>query len=141
MSLLFQPAESKVASFVEQVAAAHGARGGLRFRGAGMPALRNDGALAQRTRVALARALGDAAVVDVEAQMGSEDFALYAALAPVCFLKLGVRNEARGITAMLHSERFDLDEAAIGVGVRALAATIWDELLFDAGSEVTRASQ
>jgi amidohydrolase len=126
--------KSKVASFVEQVAAAHGARGSLRFRGAGIPALRNDAALAQRTRVALVRALGDAAVVDVEAQMGSEDFALYAARAPVCFLKLGVRNEARGITAMLHSERFDLDEAAIGVGVRALAAATWDELLVGAGS-------
>jgi amidohydrolase len=120
--------KGRLVRLVEGVAAAHGARGSVRFRGAGVPALRNEPALAGRMRQSLVRALGRDAVVDIEPQMGSEDFALYAARVPVCFVRLGVRNESRGITAMVHTERFDVDEAAIVVGVRALAAAVLDEL-------------
>jgi len=121
----------RLVRLVEGTATAHGARGSVRFRDPGLPLLRNDAALAWRTHASLVRVLGGAAVADMAAQMGSEDFAFYAERVPACFLKLGVRNEARGITAMVHTERFDADEAAISVGVRALTAAIWDELLFD----------
>jgi len=121
----------RLVRLVEGTATAHGARGSVRFRDPGLPLLRNDAALAWRTHASLVRVLGGAAVADMAAQMGSEDFAFYAERVPACFLKLGVRNEVRGITAMVHTERFDADEAAISVGVRALTAAIWDELLFD----------
>lgn len=41
---------------------------------------------------------------------------------------LGVRNEAKGITAMIHTEDFDLDEAVLPLGVRGLAEALWDQL-------------
>jgi amidohydrolase len=58
--------------------------------------------------------------------MAAEDFAHFARKVPGLYIKMGVRNEKRGITAMLHTAEFDLDEAVLPLGVRALANVIWD---------------
>ena len=47
---------------------------------------------------------------------------------PSAYFKLGVRNESKGITAMIHTEDFDLDEAVLPLGVRGMAEMIWDHL-------------
>jgi amidohydrolase len=47
---------------------------------------------------------------------------------PAAYFKLGVRNEARGITAMIHTEDFDLDEGVLPLGVRAFCEVLWDHL-------------
>ncbi|CAA6798721.1 MAG: N-acetyl-L,L-diaminopimelate deacetylase (EC [uncultured Aureispira sp.] len=49
--------------------------------------------------------------------MAGEDFGYYSQKIPACFIFLGCRNEAKGITAMLHSPHFDLDEACIETGI------------------------
>jgi len=49
--------------------------------------------------------------------MAGEDFGFYSQKIPACFIFLGCRNEAKGITAMLHSPYFDLDEACIETGI------------------------
>jgi len=49
--------------------------------------------------------------------MAGEDFGYYSQKIPACFIFLGCRNEAKGITAMLHSPYFDLDEACIKTGI------------------------
>ena len=49
--------------------------------------------------------------------MAGEDFGYYSQKIPACFIFLGCRNEAKGITAMLHSPYFDLDEACIETGL------------------------
>lgn len=41
-------------------------------------------------------------------------------------LKLGVRNEARGINAAIHTAEFDIDEAVLPLAVRAMATLVWD---------------
>ena len=67
-------------------------------------------------------------------QMGAEDFAAFSRRVPGCYLFLGVRNEARGITHMIHTPRFDVDERCLELGtlamVEALLATgaRWGEL-------------
>jgi len=43
-------------------------------------------------------------------------------------VKMGVRNEARRITAMIHTEDFDVDERVLPLGVRAMATMVWDRL-------------
>ena len=63
---------------------------------------------------------GIAEVVPFRPQMGAEDFASVSTRVPGCDLFLGVRNEARGITHMIHTPGFDVDESAIGIGVRAM---------------------
>jgi amidohydrolase len=60
--------------------------------------------------------------------MGSEDFAAFAERVPAFYLRVGVRNEARGITAMTHTPEFDLDEAALPVAAHALARIVLDLL-------------
>lgn len=49
--------------------------------------------------------------------MAGEDFGFYSQKIPACFIFLGCRNEAKEITAMLHSPYFDLDEACIETGI------------------------
>ena len=65
---------------------------------------------------------------EVAPQMGAEDFAQFAERVPGLYVKMGARNEARGITAMIHTEDFDIDEAVLPLGVRAMATLLWDYL-------------
>jgi amidohydrolase len=111
---------------VAGIAAAHGTTATLAWIGASNPALMNDAALTRASLPALRRACGPDRVVEVPPQMAAEDFAHLARRVPGFYLKLGVRNEKRGITAMLHTAEFDLDEAVLPLGVRALANVVWD---------------
>lgn len=52
-----------------------------------------------------------------EPSMAGEDFGYYSQKIPACFIFLGCRNEAKKITAMLHSPYFDLDEACLSIGI------------------------
>ena len=117
----------RVARTVAGVASAHGTTAELKF-GAGHPATLNDGALVRALVPALERALGRERVVAVRPEMGAEDFAEYATRMPGLYLRLGTRNEARGITAMVHTAEFDIDEDALPIGVRALATLAWEAL-------------
>jgi amidohydrolase len=113
---------------IRGITAAHGTTAELRFVGPGHPPTVNDPTLALTIVPALERALGRAQVVRVRPEMGAEDFADYAARIPGLYVRLGVRNEARGITAMVHTPEFDLDESALVIGVRALATMAWQAL-------------
>ena len=61
-------------------------------------------------------------------QMGAEDFSLYQQRIPGLFFFLGVANPQKNVTAMIHTEYFDMDEDALPLGVRALASTTLDYL-------------
>ena len=113
---------------VRGIADAHGTTAQLRFVGEGNPVLMNDAALVRASLPALRRVFGDPGVVEWAPQMGGEDFAHFARRVPAAYFKVGVRNEAKGITAMIHTEDFDLDEAVLPLGVRGLAEAIWDYL-------------
>jgi len=118
--------KERMARTVRGVAEANGTTATLRFVGDGNPVTLNDAALARASVPSLVRACGAGDVLEVAPQMGAEDFAHYARKVPGFYVKLGVRNGERGITAMIHTEDFDLDEAALPFGVRALATVLWD---------------
>ena len=80
--------------------------------------------LVQRAVPLLEEILGKENVVLQKPQMGAEDFACFADRVPGLYLWLGVRNENKGITEMLHTPRFDVDEACISVGVEALSQMV-----------------
>jgi len=65
---------------------------------------------------------------DMEPNLGAEDFACYLERVPGLFMFLGGGNPERGITAMNHSDRFDMDEAVLPVGVKALLTLASDFL-------------
>jgi len=111
---------------VRGIGEANGQPAVLRFVGEGNPVTLNDPALTRAALPALRRVFGDPGVIEVVPQMGAEDFAHFAKRIPAAYFKLGVRNEARGITAMIHTEDFDIDEAVLPLGVRGLAEVIWD---------------
>ncbi len=113
---------------VAGVAAAHGTQASLNFRGAGNPATLNNEALTRASIASLVRVYGPERTLEVKPQMGAEDFSAFANRVPGLYIKVGVRNQARGITANIHTEDFDLDEAALPLGARALSTLAWDFL-------------
>ena len=52
--------------------------------------------------------------------MGVDDFAYYANEIPGLYIKIGCRNESKGIIASAHSNYFDVDEECIRSGIYAL---------------------
>ena len=70
----------------------------------------------------------DANAISPRPQMGAEDFAYFAEAVPSFYLLLGVRNEAKGITAMIHTPEFDVDEECLPIGVNVMANVVLDYL-------------
>jgi metal-dependent amidase/aminoacylase/carboxypeptidase family protein len=71
--------------------------------------------------------------------MVGEDFSAFAERAPACFVLLGAGNDDPGIVREHHHPRFDIDEAALpmGVGLFAHAAI---EILTEGAREDVRAT-
>jgi amidohydrolase len=118
--------KQRMARTVKGIGEANGMPAALRFVGEGNPVTLNDPPLTRAALPAMRRVFGDAGVVEVAPQMGGEDFAYFAKQVPAAYFKLGVRNESRGITAMIHTEDFDLDEGVLPLGVRAFCEVLWD---------------
>jgi amidohydrolase len=112
----------------EGVAAAHGATVEAQIPdGKPNPVVVNDPALAARSLRALQRA---GRVREIPLVTGSEDFAFYAQAVPSLFFFVGVvpAGQDPASAASNHSPRFFLDEAALGVGRRALLGVALDYL-------------
>lgn len=92
----------------------------------GYPAGANDPELTATVVDAGAALLGaDGVVVEPYPSLGSEDFFAFGQQgAPVCMFRLGVGNADKGISAPIHSPKFDLDEAALPLGVAVMAESI-----------------
>ena len=120
--------KTRMARVVEAIAHAHGTTATLRYRDEGNPATINDESLTRASLPSLERVYGKPHTLEVAPQMGAEDFAMFAERVPALYVKMGVRNEARGITAAIHTQDFDIDEAVLPLGVRAMATLAWDFL-------------
>ena len=66
--------------------------------------------------------LGPDAAAGTEQSSGGEDFAWYLESIPGAFARLGTRSPD-GVTYDIHQGTFDVDEQAISMGVRVMAAT------------------
>jgi amidohydrolase len=122
--------KAKMAQIADGVTKAHGATFTLDYV-EGAAVTFNDPSLARQTRGVLEAVAGEGKVIEPPPQMGAEDFSYYQQQVPGVFFFLGVRNESKKITAMVHTEYFDLDEDALQLGVRALATTVVDYLQRD----------
>ena len=60
-------------------------------------------------------------VEETEMRMGAEDFGYYSQRIPGCFFRLGVMNVEKGITIGVHTPTFNIDEAAIEIGMGMMA--------------------
>lgn len=94
----------------------------------GYPFLKNDPELTQRSHQAAIAYLGEENVLDLDIWMAAEDFAFYSQEVEGCFYRLGTRNEAKGITAGVHTPTFDIDEDALEIGAGLMAFLAVSEL-------------
>ncbi|MGI8677523.1 MAG: amidohydrolase [Jatrophihabitans sp.] len=113
-------AEPLVRRLVEQIVAPTGARPETSYV-RGVPPVVNDADAVALQRAAIVSALGPDALADTAQSMGGEDFAWYLESIPGALARLGVR--APGVAPFdLHQGTFDIDEAALDVGVRYTVA-------------------
>jgi amidohydrolase len=118
--------KARMARTVKGVAEAHGTAATLSFLDEGNPPTVNDAALARSVGIpALERVFG-AGAVRVEPQMVAEDFPFFGQKVPYFYFLLGTRNDAKGIGSVNHTPRFDVDEDALPLGVRAMATLAWE---------------
>jgi len=87
----------------------------------GYPFLQNNPEVTKRIRQAAEAYVGKDNIVDIDITLGSEDFAYYSQVIPASFYRLGTRNEAKGITAYVHTPTFDIDEDALSIGPGLMA--------------------
>ena len=109
------------------VTAAHGAKFDLQFT-EGAALTYNDPRLVEETLPTLRRIIGEANVISRRPQMGAEDFSYYQKVIPGFFYFLGVGNRAKGITAMIHTPEFDVDEESLVIGVKLMSNVLLDYL-------------
>lgn len=86
----------------------------------GYPYLENNPALTLQFKEKAIEFLGEENVIDLPIRMTSEDFAFYSHTVPVCFFRLGVRNEDKGIVYGVHHPRFDSDDKALKTGMEIM---------------------
>jgi amidohydrolase len=111
-----------VEDLVRSVAAAYGVSADLEYL-PNVPPTVNEEASAAMLAAAAAGVLGQQSVVSTPQSLGGEDFAWYLMSVPGALARLGTRAPGTPVTFDLHQPVFDVDERAIGVGVRVLAAT------------------
>lgn len=94
----------------------------------GYPYLHNDEELTARVTDNLQEYLGEDNVIRLPQRMTAEDFSFFSQETKTCFFRVGIRNEAKGITSSVHTPTFDIDEKAIKIGAGAMAYNVWELL-------------
>jgi amidohydrolase len=117
----WQEAPDLVERLVQGLVAPYGARATVTYE-RGVPPVVNDPAATALLTAAVRTALGPGAAVPTLQSLGGEDFAWYLDHAPGAMARLGVRPPGTERPVDLHQPAFDVDEAAIAVGVRVLVA-------------------
>ncbi|WP_347057912.1 amidohydrolase [Blastococcus sp. HT6-30] len=113
-------AEDLLRSLVARVAATTGADVGVDYI-RGVPPVVNDPRSVALLRSAALGSVGAENLVLSPQSMGGEDFGWFADVMPIALARLGTHGG--GAPLDLHRGTFDVDERAIGVGVRLLART------------------
>jgi amidohydrolase len=125
----WKDAEELMRSLVERVAATTGAEVDVDYI-RGVPPVVNDPRAVALLRAAALETVGTDHLVLSPQSMGGEDFGWFADVMPIALARLGTHGG--GPPLDLHRGTFDVDERAIGVGVRLLARTALHALEADA---------
>jgi amidohydrolase len=118
---VWENAEDVVSRAVADVAAAYGVNVTVDYT-RGVPPVINDASSVRLVETVARELLGDGCVETVEQSLGGEDFAWYLAHVPGALFRLGVQTPGTHEGGDLHQGTFDVDERAIEVGVRLMAA-------------------
>ncbi len=110
-----------IEDLVQSVAQPYGVTAKVEYFSAVPPTV-NEPASAAMIASAVATALGPAAVTETPQSLGGEDFGWYLHLVPGAMARLGTRAPGTATAGDLHQPTFDVDERAIGAGIRVLSA-------------------
>jgi amidohydrolase len=118
----YEDAPRLVSETARGIAAAFGAEADVQVRRLTRP-LVNDAALTRLMQDVAAEIVGKDGVVDGVRTMGGEDMSFYLQQVPGCFAFVGSAR-TDGTSFPHHSPRFDIDEAALAIGVDLLTRTV-----------------
>lgn len=93
----------------------------------GYPFLENDIPLTNASKTKLKSHFGQENLIDLPIRMTGEDFAFFAQKIPATFIRVGVRNENKGIIYPVHHSKFNIDENAIKIGMETLLTIVYNE--------------
>lgn len=128
----WRSATTLIEDLVQSVAQVYGVTAKVEHLTAVPPTV-NEPASAAMLASAAAAVLGKDAVQDTPQSLGGEDFAWYLHQIPGAMARLGSRTPGAVGAGDLHQPTFDIDERAIGAGVRVLAAVASGETAAAAG--------
>jgi amidohydrolase len=115
---------------IDSVASAYGLHAEFSYQRYVPPTVNDQASTAMISAAALG-VLGAGSVVQTPQSLGGEDFAWYLESIPGALARLGTRVPGSTTSLDIHQPTFDIDERAIGVGVRVMAATavtaLWDD--------------
>ena len=87
----------------------------------GYPCVFNNETLTGNAKTLAETLWGAENIGETEVRMGAEDFGYYTQKIPGCFYRLGTMNQAMGLTYGVHHSKFNIDEAAIEMGIATMA--------------------
>jgi len=131
---VWSEAEDLVRRLVTEVAGASGAGVSIEYV-RGVPPVVNDPRSVALLRSAALETVGSEGVALSPQSMGGEDFGWFAEVLPIALARLGTHGTGEPLD--LHRGTFDVDERAIGVGVRLMARTALHALAADAAVPAT----
>jgi amidohydrolase len=111
-----------VTQLIKDVVASTGAEVEVEYR-RGVPPVINDRLATAVVAGAAGAALGPDRVIEAEISMGGEDYAFYLEHVPGAMIRLGTAVPGSESQLDIHRSDFDIDERAIGYGVRILVHT------------------
>ena len=117
---VWRSAVALIEDLVQSVAMPYGVTAKVEYLSAVPPTV-NEAASTALIASAAAAVLGPEAVTETQQSLGGEDFAWYLDVLPGAMARLGTRTPGTLTAGDLHQPTFDIDERAIGVGVRVLA--------------------
>jgi len=118
----WREAPELVTELIHQVVAGTGADVDVTYT-RGVPPVINDRLATAIIAGAAGAALGPERVVEAEISMGGEDFSFYVEQVPGTMIRLGVGIPGSDVKFDIHQSAFDVDERAIGYGVRVFVHT------------------
>jgi amidohydrolase len=115
---------------IDAVALAYGVNTEFTYERYVPPTVNDQGSAAMLAAAAL-DVLGAGSVVQTPQSLGGEDFAWYLESIPGALARLGTRVPGSTVSLDIHQPTFDVDERAIGIGVKTMVATainaLWDD--------------
>jgi len=91
----------------------------------GYPFLENDPKITQALRTKSVEFFGKENVIELPIRLTAEDFSFYSQIVPVCFFRLGVRNEKKGIIHGVHTSKFNIDDEALKIGMQTMCLSVF----------------